>query len=150
MLRLSSSHRLGGDLDLQKFRLSAQHRPGRMESGEAGPVTLQLKQKTKHHAKTTERKANVPSDLLRDVLRYTKHLSISTHIRHLCYLCKGNNCGFGFLWFGISCIPEESQVNEISSLDFKFLGDFSSYTQALFERDVRDKFHGFAKVPSDL
>lgn len=29
-------------------------------------------------------------------------------------------------------------------------GDFSSYTQALFERDVRDKFHGFAKVPYDL
>lgn len=89
-----------------------------MESGEAGPVTLQLKQKTKHHAKTAERKANVPSGLLRDVLRYTKHLSISTHMRHICYLCKGNNCGFGFLWFGISCIPEESQVTEISSVDF--------------------------------
>lgn len=31
-----------------------------------------------------------------------------------------------------------------------FLGDFSSETQALFERDVREKFHGFAKVQSDL
>lgn len=38
--RTPSSHRLGGDLNLQKLGLSAQHRPGRMESSEAGPVGL--------------------------------------------------------------------------------------------------------------
>lgn len=68
-------------------------------------------------------------------------------IRHIYYLCEGKICGFGYLWFRISSIHEESQVTGISSLDLDFFSSFNKcpplsrrYTQALFDRDARDKF----------